>query len=135
MKQLMMAATLVLLGACDRGRTVVGGTAVVEVVPLPVLAEVIVEATNYDPVDYALWLEWQDDAGTWNQTFLFSVFGDPYFGPTQDFADLLVPPGTVYILLADPAGNLFDTQVVWLPAGSVLDLHYQIASGFLARLS
>src|SRR5437867_5489 len=101
MKMLMMAATLVVLAACGRGRTVVGGSAVIEVVPSPVVSELIVEATNTDAVDYALWLEWQDDAGTWNQSYLFSVFGDPYYGPTQDFADFLVPPGTVHILLAD----------------------------------
>jgi hypothetical protein len=137
MKQLLMATALVVLGACgDRSTGVsVSGSAFVEITPAPIDTELIVEATNDDPADYALWLQWQEDNGSWNQTFLFSVFSDPLIGPTRDFADLFVSPGTYYVVLADPDGNLVDSQAVWLPVGGFLDVHYRIVNGFLLRTS
>ena len=138
MKQLMMAATLVILGACGgEVRPSVHGTAVVEITPAPapVLTELIVEATNYDAAEYALWLECQDETGAWGQIYLFSLFGDPVIGPTNDFADVFIGPGTCWILLADPYGNLFDSQPVWLAPDSFLDVHYQVSNGLLTRLS
>jgi hypothetical protein len=135
MKQLLIAVALVVLGACGDHTTRVSGSAFVEITPAPIDTELIVEATNTDAADYALWLEWQEDSGSWNQTYLFSLFCDPYLGPTQDFADLFVNPGTYYVLLADPLGNVFDSQTVWLPEGSFLDVHYQVINGFLVRTS
>jgi len=131
-----MAAALVGLGACGgEVRSSVRGSAVVEITPAPIVTELIVEATNEDAADYALWLEWQEVNGSWNQTYLFSLFCNPSRGPTQDFADLFVDPGTYNILLADPLGNVFDSQSVWLPEGGFLDVHYQVVNGFLVRTS
>ena len=125
MKKLLTAATLLFLGACG------------EHPRQPTTeAELIVEARNCDPFDYALWLEWQDPTGTWNQIFLFAVYGDPIVGPTQDFADVTVLPGVqYYILLADADGNLFDTQTVWLAEGTLVDLHFHIIGGLLVAQS
>jgi hypothetical protein len=128
MKTLLMVLTVVFLGACgDRDRRVNPG---------PPQAELIVEATNDDPVDYALWLEWQDDAGTWNQEFLFAVSGDRCHGTTRDFSDRIVLAGVPYsVLLADPAGNLFDSDLVMLSQNSLVDLHYRIIGRVLVRQS
>jgi hypothetical protein len=135
MKQMLMATALVVLGERGDHSTRVSGSAFVQITPAPVVPELIVEATNQNLADDALWLEWQEDIGTWNQTRLFSSFCDPYVGPTRDFADLLVIPGTHTILLADPIGNLLDSQAVWLPVGGFLDVHDQVVNGFIIRTS
>jgi hypothetical protein len=129
MKHLLTALTLAVLGAC-------GDHPHHHSDPAPVQADLIVEAKNLDSFDYALWLEWQDETGTWNQTFLFAVYGDPHVGPTQDFGEAVVIPGIpYYVLLADVDGNLYDTQTVWLSAGSLVDLHYKIIGGYLVPAS
>ena len=124
MRMLLAAMALAALGACgDRTRRVHLG---------PPEAEVIVEVKNEDPVDYALWLEWQDDAGAWQQEYLFSVYRDGCVGPRQDFSDRIVLAGVAYsILLADPAGNVFDSDLVMLSENTVVDLHYCIVGRVL----
>jgi hypothetical protein len=126
MRMLLAALALAALGACGgRDRHVTSD---------PPQAELIVEATNEDPVDYALWLEWQDDTGAWNQDYLFSVFGDVCVGPRQDFSDRIVLAGVAYsVLLADPAGNVYDRDVVMMSENTLVDLHYCVVGRVLLR--
>jgi len=58
------------------------------------------------------------------------AFSHPLDGPTQDFSQVVVAPGTSYhVLLADPGGNRFDTQWIWRCAGPLVDLHSRMVSG------
>ncbi len=128
MRTLLAALALATLAAC--------GERPPRVNPGPPEAELIVEVKNEDPVDYALWLEWQDDSGAWRQEYLFSVYGDVFVGPRQDFSDRIVLAGVAYsVLLADPEGNVFDSDLVVLSENTLLDLHYCIVGRVLLRQS
>ena len=128
MRTLASALALAALAACgDRGRRVNPG---------PPEAELLVDVRNEDSVDYALWLEGQDYAGAWNQEFLFSVYGDVCVGPKQNFSDRRVLAGVAYsVLLADPAGNVFDSDPVMLSENTLVDLHYGVVGRVLVRQS
>jgi hypothetical protein len=128
MRTLLAALALATLGACgDRAAHVNSG---------PPEAELIVEVKNEDPVDYALWLEWQDKTGAWQQEYLFSVYGDICVGPRQDFSDRILLAGVAYsVLLADPSGNVFDSDLVMLSENTLVDMHYCIVGRVLLRQS
>lgn len=133
---LLLAAAAIVIPAChggDRTRTTVGvgiGVGVGEPPP----TETLIQATNYDVYDYALWLEWQDPSGYWNQTFLFNVYGDSSVGPTMNFEVLLANPAIPYtLLLVDFDGSVWDSFTFWLPSGSVADLQFDVFDGYLYR--
>ncbi|RPH51603.1 MAG: hypothetical protein EHM91_01000 [Planctomycetota bacterium] len=134
MKRLLTAISLVALaaGCGDRGYDVtVAGT--VGVTPSET-TDLLVQADNHDAYDYALWLEWQDADGAWNQTYLFSVYGNPAEGPTLNYDIVVASPETpYYVLLADPDGTLYDTYVLWLPYGTFSDVRFQVIGGVLVR--
>jgi hypothetical protein len=135
MKRLLAAIALFALPACgSRGpdATVAGTIAV----PPSETTDLLVQAQNHDAFDYALWLEWQDATGAWNQTYLFSLYGDPAVGPTLNYEIVVASPETpYYILLADPDGTLYDTYILWLPYGSFSDVRFQVIGGVLIRPS
>ena len=133
MKRLLVAISLVALSACgDRDYDVaVAGTVGV---PPSETTDLLVQADNHDAYDYALWLEWQDAGGAWNQTYLFSVYGNPAEGPTLNYDIVVANPETpYYVLLADPDGTLYDTYILWLPYGSSSDVRFQVIGGVLVR--
>ena len=136
MKTLALATSLAFLAACGdhRGPDVtVAGTVGV---PSSDTTDLLVQATNHDAFDYALWLEWQDSTGAWNQTYLFSLYGDPAVGPTTNFEMLTASPETPYtVLLADPDGTVYDSYILWLPYGSFADVRFQVIGGVLVRPS
>lgn len=135
MKHLVVAASLALLVACgDHGPAV--AVVVPPGVPFSETTELLVQATNHDAFDYAVWLEWEDASGAWNQIYLFSLYGDPAVGPTTNYEILLASPETPYtVLLADPDGTLYDSCVLWLPYGSYSDVRFQVIGGVLVRPS
>jgi hypothetical protein len=135
MKHLMAAMCLVSLAACgDRGHDVTFAGAVS--VPPSETTDLLVQAQNHDAYDYALWLEWQDAGGAWNQTYLFSLYGDPAEGPTLNYEIVMASPETpYYVLLADPDGTLYDTYILWLPYGTFSDVRFQVIGGVLVRPS
>ena len=99
------------------------------------LTQVVIQATNQDPVDYALWIEWEDAAGAISvQSYLFSVFGDPFCGPTTNFVIVQADPSISYtILLADPWGAVYDTYQLLLPTATSVDVSFNIVDGYLYR--
>jgi hypothetical protein len=135
MRRLLAAICLVALAACgDRGHDVTAAGTVGE--PPSETTDLLVQAQNHDAYDYALWLEWQDSDGAWNQTYLFSVYGNPAEGPTLNYEIVMASPATLYyVLLADPDGTLYDTSILWLPYGTFSDVRFQVIGGVLVRPS
>jgi len=129
MKRLLAVVGLVALAACgDRDYDTVS------VAPSVKTTDLLVQADNRDAYDYALWLEWQDADGAWNQTYLFSLYGNPADGPTLNYEIVVASPETpYYVLLADPDGTLYDTYVLWLPYGTFSDVRFQVIDGVLVR--
>jgi hypothetical protein len=129
MKKLLAAASLAFLAACGDH-----GAEVVVAVPTSHTTDLLVQATNHDVYDYALWLEWQDSTGAWQTTYLFSLYADPAEGPTTNFEILVASPEIPYtVLLADPDGTLWDTYTLSLPSGSFTDIHFQVIDAYLVR--
>jgi hypothetical protein len=132
-KHLLLAAGVALLGACGDH----GGRRVTVETPPSYTTDLLVQATNYDGSDYALWLEWQDGTGAWNQIYLFSLYADPAVGPTTNFEMLVATPGVPYtVILSDPFdGYVYDTAILWLPYGTSSDIRFQVIGGVLVRPS
>lgn len=132
MRYLLLVASIALIPACG-GRRV---TTVTADVPITTTTDLLVQASNHDPYDYAVWLEWQDSSGHWNQIYLFSLYADPADGPTTNFEILVALPEIPYtVLLADPDGTVYDTYILWLPYGSFSDVRFQVVGGVLVRPS
>ena len=130
MKQVTLAASLALLTACGDH----SGPSVTVAVPLSYTTDLLVQATNYDAYDYALWLEWQDETGAWQQIYLFSLYGDPAVGPTINFEMLVATPGVPYtVVLADPDGYVWDSYDLWLPHGTFSDIRFDVVGAVLVR--
>ena len=103
-------------------------------ISVPYTTDLLVQATNYDAYDYALWLEWQDETGAWQQIYLFSIYGDPSVGPTTNFEMLIATPGVPYtVVLADPDGYVWDSYDVWLPYGTSFDVQFDVVGAVLVR--
>jgi hypothetical protein len=130
MTRLMLAASLALLTACGDH----SGPSVAVGVPVSYTTDLLVQASNYDEFDYALWLEWQDETGAWQQIYLFSIYGDATVGPTINFEMLVASPGIPYtVVLADPDGYVWDSCVLWLPYGSFSDVRFDVVDAYLIR--
>lgn len=132
LKRLLLLASVAILPACGDYR----GRHVSATVPLSHTTDLLVQATNHDAYDYALWLEWQDGSGAWEQIYLFSLYADPADGPTTNFEMLIAASEIPYtVILADPDGTVWDTYVLWLPYGSSSDVRFQVIGGVLVRPS
>src|SRR5262245_43330572 len=131
MKRLLIAMALaVAIPACHgevQPETVVVVPDPAPVPPSAPFTRAVVQATNYDYFDYAVWIEWEPAAGSWTQTYLFSVYGDPSVGSTINYEIVLADPSVVYyVLLADPWGTLYDTYQLNLPVATSVDVTFNI---------
>jgi hypothetical protein len=133
MRYLLILASVAILPACGGRR----GPDVTHGVPASYTTDLLVQATNHDDYDYALWLEWQDSTGAWQLIELFYLYGDPAVGPTMDFNLVVASPELPYtVLLTDPIdGYVYDSYILWLPYGSFSDVRFQVIGGVLVRPS
>lgn len=131
MRHLLLVAAVAILPACGGGHRT---TEIVVPVPGTNTTELLIQATNYDVFEYAIWLEWQEPSGAWDQTYLFSVYEDPSIGPIMDFSMLTLSANIAYtVLLTDPwDGYVYDSYVVWGSPG-FRDAYFQIIGGVLVR--
>ena len=94
-------------------------------------ATVSLSATNYDGVDYALWIQWQDNFGNLNQDFVAILPAAPAGSMSQVVQDIPVNSGIPYsLLLLDPWGNIWDSLSLGiLNPGDVLPLNVSAVNG------
>jgi hypothetical protein len=145
MKKLLMCAFLVCsLTACGGsgygsgtqvgvgvGITPGGGTPVTP----PADATVSLSVTNDDQVDYALWIQWQDNLGNLNQDFVAILPAAQPGNPSQVFQDVSVISGFPYtLLLLDTSGSLWDSiSLGTLNSGDILPVNLTVlGAAFLA---
>jgi hypothetical protein len=130
-KRLLVATGLVALGACGDG----GPDLTLGAGPAAPSTTLVLQATNHDPIDYALWIEGGDGAGV-GMTHLLSLSGDARTGFTMDYRYLWADPFIPYtVFLAAPDGTLYDALDLWLPAGSPADVRFDVLNGLLIRRS
>lgn len=131
MKRIVIAlAAAVVIPACH------GNPDYVIVDPIPPgpspTAEVRIQVANYDYWDYEVWLKWEDGSGTSGYVFLFYVYGDPWDGPTVNYASVVADPGVTYeIQLSDAWGDLWDFYPFQVTAGTLVDLRFDVEDGYL----
>jgi hypothetical protein len=137
MKRFLIAIGLaVVIPACHGGQTTEIVVGAPPALPSTATTTLLLQATNYDTADYAVWIEWQDDTGRWVQEYLFSLYGDPRIGPTINYQIVLANPSIpYYVLLADPWGTLYDSFQIWLPVATSVDITFNVIDGYLYRTS
>lgn len=125
MKRLLIALALaVVIPACHRSSPP----------PAPAMTEVLIQATNFDAMDYNLSIASLDAAGFWHEGPLFSIYGDPSVGPTMDFiiVGLADPLATTVIRLRDSSGALWDSYPLVVPPGSdFVEFRFEVENGYL----
>ncbi len=94
-------------------------------------ATVSLNITNYDSMDYALWVQWQDNLGNLNQDFVAILPAAPSGSQSQVLQDVPVTSGIPYsLLLLDPWGNPWDAIPLGiLNSGDVVPLNASVLNG------
>ena len=125
MKRLLIALALaVVIPACHRSSPP----------PAPAMTEVLIQAKNFDAYDYNLTIVSLDAGGFWHEGPLFSIFGDPSYGPTMDYiiVGLADPQATTMINLRDSSGTLWDSYPLVVPAGiDFAEFRFEVENGYL----
>lgn len=96
-------------------------------------ATLSVSVTNYDPVDYALWIQWQDNLGNVQQEFLVILPAAPpgSFSPISQTWPAV--SGFSYsLVLLDPSGGYVDSAFLGcLSPGDFLPVSFVVVGGVL----
>ena len=136
-KHLVIAILCSSLAACgggyaggagtDPGTCSGGGT------PMPPSSDATISlrVTNYDAVDYALWVQWQDNLGNVNQDFVTILPAAPPGSQSQVLQDVPVTSGMPYsLLLLDSSGTPWDSIPLGiLNPGDVVPLNASVLNG------
>lgn len=96
-------------------------------------ATISVSVTNYDEMDYALWIQWQDDLGNVQQEFLAFLPAALPGSFSQAFQDWPSVSGFPYwLVLMDPGGGYVDSVFLGaLAPGDFLPASFLVVGGVL----